>query len=127
MEMSHHVKHDILIIALKVNRLDAKEANQLKQNVISLINETGKHDLIFNLEHLHFIDSSGVGVLLSILRFLNSHGGELKLANLTPQVRTILELVSMHKIFEIFDTTEAAMESFMPPTHTSHTNTKKDR
>jgi len=117
MEMAHTIKHDILIINLKANRLDAKEAAQLKRNVISLINETEKHDVVFNLSHLNFIDSSGVGVFLSILRFLNSRGGELKLADLTPSVRTILELVSMHKIFEIFDTTEAAVESFTPHTH----------
>lgn len=117
MDIAHTIKHDILIITLEANRLDTKGTSQLKHNVISLINETGKAYVVFNLNHLNFIDSSGVGVFLSILRFLNSRGGELKLAELTPPVRTILELVSMHKIFEIFDTTDAAVESFIPHPH----------
>lgn len=119
MEIAHAVKDNILIITFEANRLDAKATTRFKKNVVSLINETGKYHVVFDLGNLNFIDSSGVGVFLSILRFLNSKGGELKLSELTPPVRTILELVSMHKIFEIFKTTNEAVESFIPHTPTA--------
>lgn len=117
MEIEHTMKNDILVITFEADRLDAKDAAQFKQNVISLINKTEKNQVVFDLNKLNFIDSSGVGIFLSILRFLNSRGGELKLAGITQPVRTILELVSMHKIFEIFKTSDDAVSSFKPNMH----------
>lgn len=117
MEITHTVKHDILVVSLTSDRLDAKDATEFKHDVLHLINETGKYQVVFDMNKLLFIDSSGVGILLSILRFLNSQGGELKLSGLTQPVRTLLELVSIHKIFEIFKTTDEAIESFSPHSH----------
>lgn len=117
MEIEHAIVNDILVITLGADRLDAKDAAQFKQSVLNLINKTEKHQVVFDLNKLNFIDSSGVGIFLSILRFLNSRGGELKLAGITQPVRTILELVSMHKIFEIFKTADEAVGSFKPNLH----------
>jgi anti-anti-sigma factor len=114
MEIEHTLKNDILIINLEGERLDAKDAPQCKQDVIDLINKIKKYQVVFDLNKLHFIDSSGLGLLLSILRFLNSHGGELKLSGITKPVLTSLELVSLHKIFEIFNTPDDAVNSFNP-------------
>lgn len=117
MEIEHATKNNIFVITLDADRLDAKDAAQFKQNVLDLINQTKKHQVVFDLNKLNFIDSSGVGIFLSILRFLNSRGGELKLAGITQPVRTILELVSMHKIFEIYKTADDAVNSFKPNLH----------
>lgn len=117
MKIEHVLNNEILIITLEADRLDAKDATLFKKNVIDLINETEKYQVVFDLHHLNFIDSSGVGIFLSILRFLNSRGGELKLAGITQPVRTILELISMHKIFEIFKTAHEAVNSFNPNIH----------
>lgn len=117
MEIDYAVKNDILVVTFETDRLDAKESAEFKHNVIHLINETGKYQVVFDLNKLMFIDSSGVGIFLSLLRFLNSRGGELKLAELTQPVKTVLELVSIHKIFEIFKTADEAIESFSPRTH----------
>lgn len=119
MEIEHTLKNNILIINLEGDRLDAKDAPQCKQDVIDLINKVEKYHVVFDLNKLNFIDSSGLGVLLSVLRFLNSHGGELKLSRITKPVLTSLELVSLHKIFEIFNTSEDAVNSFDPKPHKS--------
>jgi anti-sigma B factor antagonist len=50
--------------------------------------------------------------LLSCLRQVNAKGGDLKLCCLTKQVRVIFELVRLHRIFELFDTREAAAKAF---------------
>jgi anti-sigma B factor antagonist len=112
MQFDHSTKNDILIIKPDFDRLGSKEVPKFKEHVIQLINESKKHDVVFDLNQLHFIDSSGVSSFLSLLRLLNSRGGELKLAGVTPPIRTVLELVSMHKIFEIFKTTDDAVDSF---------------
>lgn len=112
MEIEHATKNDILIITLEGESLDAKDAPAFKEKVIDLIATNNIKQIVIDLHHLHFIDSSGLGSLLSILRLLNSQGGELKLANVNKSIRTMFELVSMHKIFQIYKNTDDAIQSF---------------
>lgn len=112
MELSYDQKKDVIIVQLKSESLDAKDAPDFKQKVIDIINTNDVRHIIFDLSQLKFIDSSGLGSFLAILRNLNSQGGDLKLANMSNTVRTMFELVSMHKIFEIFNTKEEALRSF---------------
>ena len=58
--------------------------------------------VVFDLRELRFVDSSGLGAILSCLRQLNGKGGELKLCGMTKPVRALFELVRMHKIFDIY-------------------------
>ena len=112
MQFAHKVLNDILIITLEGNSLDAKDAPELKEKITNLITELNIHNVVFDLSQVHFIDSSGLGVFLTILRLLSSRKGELKLASLNKAVRTLFELVSMHRIFEIYNSTDEAVRSF---------------
>lgn len=112
MEIVHQTHENVLTIIPKGDNLDAKEAPLFKQKVIDLISDSNNYHVILDLHHLHFIDSSGLGSFLSLLRVVNSHGGDLKIAGMTKPIRTIFELVCMHKIFEIYNTTEEATRSF---------------
>ena len=112
MEISHREQNNVLIITPLAENLDALTAPDFKQKVLDLINNTKAKNVIFDLNQLQFIDSSGLGSLLSILRNLHSQGGELKLVSLNKPVRTMFELVSMHKVFEIFNTPDEAAKSF---------------
>ena len=76
----------------------------------SLIAENSK--VVFDMKMLGFVDSSGLGAILSCLRQLKAKGGELKICALSAAVRGLFELVRMHRIFDIFDTKEEALESF---------------
>ncbi len=66
--------------------------------------------LILDLSALNFVDSSGLGALLSILRVMNGKDGQLRLFGLSRPVRALFELVRMHRIFLIFNTREEALE-----------------
>lgn len=114
MQLEHSMKDDILIIKPDFARLGSREVPKFKENVIQLINDSKKHDVVFDLNQLNYIDSQGVSSFLSLLRLLNSKGGDLKLAAVTPPIRISLELVSLHKVFEIFKTTDDAIQSFNP-------------
>lgn len=112
MELRHKKEGETLIITPGCTSLDAREAKDFKQLIIDLINLEGVSKVVLDLGSIQYIDSSGLGSLLSILKFLHVKGGELKLANLKKPVRTIFELVAMHKIFEIFNTAEEATNSY---------------
>lgn len=112
MEFSHRIQDGILIITLQGDKLDVKTTASFKEGVLDLIRTTGLSKLVFDLSHLQFIDSSGLGSFLSIQRALTSQGGTLKLAHLSKPVRTLLEIVAMHRIFNIFPDVEEAVQSF---------------
>ena len=112
MNIEHRISNNTLVITFLDTRLDAKDSAQSKQDISRLIYLKKVYQVVFDLRTLEFIDSSAITVFLSTLRLVNSHGGELKLADVTKPVRTILELVSMHKIFEIYKTVDEAVNSF---------------
>lgn len=109
MDFSHRVENQILIITINEETLDAKVSQAFKEGVLNLIKSLNLNRVILELNRLQFIDSSGLGTFLSIQRFLNSIGGTLKLTQLNKPVRTMFEIVSMHRIFEIYTSTEEAV------------------
>ncbi len=112
MEISHDTKEGILIVTLEGEHLDARETPFFKQKVNDLLEGESCSRAVFDLHRLQFIDSSGLGAFLSILKTLHSKGGDLKLSGMNRTIRTMFELVCMHKIFEIFNSPEEALRSF---------------
>lgn len=112
MDFAHEVQDNVLVITPKGENLDAKNSAAFKENILNLIRLSGVSQLVFDLHQLQFIDSSGLGTFLAIQRTLNAQGGVLKLANLNKPIKTMFEIVSMHKIFDIFNSTEQAVMSF---------------
>ncbi len=100
----------VTVVTVPGDSLDASNAKEFR-NIISPLLDQSKQ-VIFDMNELRFVDSSGLGALLSCLRQLNAAGGELKLAAVSQQVRVLFELVRMHKIFDIFETREAALSAF---------------
>jgi anti-anti-sigma factor len=112
MQFEHETKDNVLIIVPEGESLDAQDAPEFKEKVLGLIQTNSTNQVVLDIHLLQFIDSSGLGSLLSVLRLLHNSGGELKLACMNKPVRTMFELVSMHKIFEIFNNTDDAVKSF---------------
>lgn len=112
MEFTHQIQDDVLVVTPQGESLDAKNAPAFKEAVLELIRQIGTSQVVFDLHHLQFIDSSGLGIFLSIQRTLTVQGGKLKLVRLNKPIRTMFEIVSMHRIFDIFNTVEEAIKSF---------------
>lgn len=66
--------------------------------------------LLLDMGQLNFVDSSGLGTLLSTLRAMNSKNGQLRLFGMRRPVRALFELVRMHRIFQIFESQAEAAE-----------------
>ncbi|WP_068471411.1 anti-sigma factor antagonist [Candidatus Protochlamydia phocaeensis] len=112
MQFTHYIQDKILIITPQGENLDAKGAPAFKEGVLELVRATGLSQLIFDLNKLYFIDSSGLGSFLAVQRTLHNQGGKLKLVNLNKHIKAMFELVSMNRIFDIFDTVDEAAKSF---------------
>lgn len=115
MQLAEETKEGVLIITPQVDSLDANDTTEFKEKINILIKRHENTRVVVDLHHVQFIDSSGLGAFLSLLRSLHAHGGELKLACMNKQIRTLFELVSMHKVFEIFNNLSDAVNSFSIP------------
>jgi len=102
---------DGIVIALIPGRaLDARNAPAFKAAAAPLFESGAK--VVFDMERVEFVDSAGIGALVSCLRRANTVQGELKLSSLTKQVRTLFQLVRMHQVLEIFNSCDEAIRSY---------------
>ena len=92
-------------------RLDASSAREIKEKVASL-SQDNRVNLVIDMGGVDFIDSSGLGTLVSSLRTVNKQGGDIKISALQDQVRSVFELTRLHRIFGIYDDCRAAAMSF---------------
>ncbi|MCW5963188.1 MAG: STAS domain-containing protein [Bryobacterales bacterium] len=68
--------------------------------------------ILLNLEEVTYIDSSGIGELVSGFTNLHEMGGQLKLLKLTKRVRDLLQITKLYTVFEVFDDEATAIRSF---------------
>jgi anti-sigma B factor antagonist len=105
-EVSH-----VTIVDLNGRITLGDETNKLRDTVRNLIS-TGKKKIVLNLANVDYIDSSGVGELVSSFTAVRNAGGELKLLNLTKKVHDILNVTKLYTVFDIKDDEFHAVKSF---------------
>jgi len=104
--------NDILVVTLKDSqRLTAMIAEPVKEALLAYFNKPDTR-LVFNLEGITFIDSSGFGVFLSAMKAANNNYGQFKICNVNPDVMELFKLLQLHHVFEIYDELGTCLESF---------------
>ena len=83
----------------------------LREEVRKLLGE-GQKKIVLNLAEVNYIDSSGLGELVSAYTAVMNAGGELKLLNLTSKVRDLLVITKLVTVFDVKDDEAAAVSSF---------------
>jgi anti-anti-sigma factor len=84
----------------QVNKLNTLFSELVKQQLIELVEECGT-SVVFNLEEIHFIDSSGFDVLLEVSDRARELGSQLKLCNITDDVRELIILLELESRFDL--------------------------
>ena len=110
MEIPVEKTDSVTIAVIPVDELDASNAGEFKRDMAPVLESDTR--VVMDFSRLRFIDSSGLGAVLSCLRQLSAKGGDLKLCGMSKQVRSTFELVRMHRIFDIFPTREEAVRAF---------------
>ena len=88
-----------------------KESAALRSLVSELLSH-GHKKILFNLADVSYIDSSGLGYLVSAYTTVRNQGGELKLLNLTKNVHNVMQITKLYTIFDIMDDEALAVRSF---------------
>ncbi len=104
--------NDILVVKFdKIDRFNALITEPVKEDLKSFYNRSGVK-LVLNLEGIRFIDSSGFGVFLSIMKTANNNQGQFKICNIAPEVMELFKLLQLHNIFELYETLDQCIKSF---------------
>ena len=90
---------------------DKGNRQELKQQVLDEL-ESGERTFVIDFASTGYIDSSGLGVLVSLSKKIREQGGELRLAGLNEDLRTLFELTKLDTLFRIADNKEQALEGF---------------
>jgi len=98
------------VVAIKGTVLDASNTQEFREKMSLTLQK--ERDVVLDMSQLQFIDSSGIGAILSCLRNLNGQGKDLKICGLSKPVKVIFDLVRIQRIIEIFSTLEEAKQSF---------------
>jgi anti-sigma B factor antagonist len=99
---------DVLVIDVE-GQLIVGNRQELKQKVLEEL-EDGERKFVVDFANTGYIDSSGLGVLVSLSKKIREQGGELRLSNLNEDLRTLFELTKLDTLFKIADSRDEALQ-----------------
>ncbi len=111
MEITSERKTNSVLISLK-GRFDAGAADDFKEKMGALTAAQGIPYYVIDLSLVSYIDSGGLGSLVSSLRRVREKQGDIRIASLSDKVRKVFELTRVYRIFDIYDSSEAAVCSY---------------
>jgi len=104
--------NDIDIVTFEgVKKFNALITEEVKEELTQFF-ESPNTKLILNLDGINYVDSSGFGVFLSIMKTANNNYGFFKLCNIAPEVMELFKLLQLHNIFEIYEDIDDCVKSF---------------
>ncbi|MBL0310775.1 MAG: STAS domain-containing protein [Bacteroidetes bacterium] len=106
--MRNEIKDGILVIYIEGNLL-GEHTNGVVMDLIKNQVDTGNKKVLFNLGEMKFINSTGLGMLLTAVGKVRNSGGELSICSLPDQMKKLLQMTKLESIFRSFDDEVAAI------------------
>ncbi len=103
---------DFIVLKPLSRNIDVTVSTQFKGKVVDLINQ-GNHFFILNLSQVEFVDSSGLGAMISILKTLKQSNGDIILCELKNPVMNLLNLTRLSNVFKICSNENEASKSLL--------------
>ena len=102
---------DVMVVDA-VGRITLGEGASTFRDTVRELAGKGHKKMLLNLAEVSYIDSSGIGEMVSGFTTVANQGGQLKLLNLTKRVKDLLQITKLYTVFEVFDDEAAAVRSF---------------
>ncbi len=111
LKMTSREVDGVSVIGLAGRVVLGEESNALRETVKSLL-ASGKKKIVLNMENVTYIDSAGLGTLVSSHHSARTQGASLKLSNLGSKFQEILQVTKLLTVFDVYDSEAAAIQSF---------------
>jgi anti-sigma B factor antagonist len=111
MKVSTRLVDGVVILDLSGRITLGEGSVQLRDAIRDLVAQ-GQKNILLNLGDVNYIDSSGIGELVSAFTTVKNQGGQLKLLNLTKKVHDLLQITKLYTVFDVKDDEASAIGSF---------------
>jgi anti-anti-sigma factor len=101
---------DIVVISAR-GYIDTITVKELEEKILSQL-ATEKYRFVIDMKRISYVNSSGWGVFLREIKEIRDHGGDLVLANMSPDVYDVYQKMEFSSILKAFDTLKEAIDSF---------------
>ncbi|MSO55449.1 MAG: anti-sigma factor antagonist [Acidobacteria bacterium] len=111
MQIAERESGSVTILDLSKKITLGEDGTLLKDKLQSLLHQ-GKKNVLFNLAQVSYVDSAGLGALVSAYTTVTREGGSLKLANVMTRLQDLLSITKLLTVFETFDSEDEAIRSY---------------
>lgn len=111
MNFSIDERYNAVVITLKGNVMGGPDGSGLHTTLHDL-KEKGKSNIVVDLGKAKFMNSSGLGMMISALTTMRNAGGDLRLANVADRIQSLLVITKLITVFKHYDSIDAAVKSF---------------
>jgi len=111
MKLTQQERDGVVVLEPKGKILGGPDATLLKDQLQALI-DAGKTKVVIDLAEVDYMNSTGLGILISTLTTLRKANGELKLANVTEKIKSLLVITKLVTVFDDFESVDGAVAAF---------------
>jgi len=111
MKLNSREENNVVILEPKGKIMGGPDATAMHEMLHDLV-EHGKKKVVIDLGGVDWMNSTGLGILISSLTTMRNNDGDLKLANITDKIESLLTITKLVTVFETYDSTSEAISSF---------------
>lgn len=111
MKLSDREQNGIVILEPKGKIMGGPDASLLHDKLHEVM-EAGKRKVVIDLSQVEWMNSTGLGILISTFTTLRNNDGELKLANVTDKIQSLLTITKLVTVFDTYDSVTEAVQAF---------------
>lgn len=111
MQIKEKIENNIAVLSLKGDFLGEPETSEVRNKIHSLVSDNVKK-IIVDMGGVNYVNSSGLGTLISALTTMRNSGGDLRLARVGEKVQNLFIITQLVKVFDTYETVERAQLSY---------------
>ena len=111
MKASTRQIQDVVVVDLS-GQIKLGEGSSVLRDTVKDLLAKGHRKILLNVGDITYIDSSGIGELISAFTSVRNQGGELKLLNLTKKIKDLLQITKLYTVFDVHDDETKALAAF---------------
>lgn len=104
-------QYNAVVLTLKGNVMGGPDGSKLHDTLHEL-KDVGKKNVVVDLSKVKFMNSSGLGMLISGLTTMRNGGGDLRLANVADRIQSLLVITKLITVFKSYDSVDEAVQSY---------------
>ncbi len=114
MKIKQKARGDVMVLQLSGKIMGGEDNDLFHNEIKSLIND-GYVDILLNMSKVSWINSTGLGILVSAYHTLKKNGGQMKICEVSDRIDNILNVTQLKLVFETYESEDKAMASFESP------------